>query len=110
MPRTNEITNKSMNSSSALVAPRRSEIRVSFSIEYPSISDSTRKKLHRAAMILTPLLCVVLAVCHVLDLYLPWWAVALSVIAASVGFGYGFLYIVAVAEQFEREHQKGGRK
>lgn len=102
--------NNSMNSSSALVAPRRSEIRVSFSIEYPSISDSTRKKLHRAAMILTPLLCVVLAVCHVLDLYLPWWAVVLSVIAASVGFGYGFLCIVAVAEQFEREHQKGGRK
>ena len=110
MPKNNEFTNNSMNSSSALVAPRRSEIRVSFSIEYPSISDSTRKKLHRAAMILTPVLCAVLAVCHALGLQLPWWAVALAVIATSVGFGYGFLYIVAMAEKFEHEQQKGGRK
>lgn len=109
MPKKHEFTNSSMNSSSALVAPSRSEIRASFSIEYPSISDSTRKKLHRAAMILTPLLCAVLAVCHVLGLQLPWWAVALVVTAASVGFGYGFLYIVSIAEQFEREQRKGGR-
>lgn len=110
MPKKHEFTNNSMNNSSALVAPTRSEIRISFSIEYPFISDSTRKKLHRAAMILTPVLCAVLAVCYWLGVSLPSWLVLGMVMGASIGFVYGFLHIVAVAELFERNHGKGGRK
>lgn len=108
MPRTNEINN-GMNNSSALVAPQRSEIRISFSVELPALRPSTRKMLHRAAMILTPVLCAALAVCYWLGANLPSWMVGVMVIAASVGFVYGFVYITAVADLFEREQKKGGK-
>lgn len=110
MTKDREFTNNSMNNSSALVAPTRSEIRISFSVTFPTISPSTRKLLHRAAMILTPVLCAAIAVCHWLKVFLPSWLVLGMVIGASIGFVYGFLHIVAVAELFERNHGKGGRK
>ena len=110
MPKKHEFTNNSMNSSSALVAPTRSEIRFPFSIECPSISSSTRKLLHRAAMILTPVLCAVLAVCCLLGVSLPSWIVFVMVTGASIGFVYGFFHIVAVAELFEQTHGEGGRR
>lgn len=110
MPKNNEFTNISMNNSSALVAPTRSEIRISFSVTFPTLSPSTRKLLHRVVMILTPVLCAVLAVCYWLGVSLPSWTVFGIVTGASVGFVYGFLHIVAVAELFEREHGKGGYK
>lgn len=110
MTKDREFTNISTNNSSALVAPTRSEIRISFSVEYPTLSPSTRKLLHRAAMVLTPVLCAVLAVCYWLGFSLPSWAVFGMVTGVSVGFVYGFLHIWAEAELFEREHGKGGYK
>lgn len=110
MPKRHEFNNNSMNNSSALVAPTRSEIRFPFSIEYLSISSSTRKLLHRAAMILTPVLCAALAVCYLLGVSLPSWLVFVKVTGASVGFVYGFIHIVTEAELFERKYGKGGRK
>ena len=109
MPKKHEFTNISTNNSSALVAPQRSEIRISFSVELPALRPSTRKMLHRAAMILTPVLCAALAVCYWLGANLPSWMVGVMVIAASVGFVYGFVYITAVADLFEREQKKGGK-
>lgn len=110
MPKNNEFTNNSMNNSSAIVAPTRSEIRFPFSIEYPSISSSARKLLHRAAMILTPVLCAVLAVGCWLGVSLPSWLVFGMVTGASTGFVYGFIHIVTEAELFERKYGKGGCK
>lgn len=111
MPKNNEFTNNSMNSSSALVAPMRSEIRFPFiSVAFPALGPSTRKLLHRAAMILTPVLCAVLAVCCLLGVFLPSWLVFVMVTGASVGFVYGFIHIVTEAELFEQTHGEGGRR
>ena len=94
--------------STALVAPSRSEIRTPFRVELPTLSLSTRKKLHRAAFVLTTTLAAVLSLCLALGLTLPVWAVTLMVALASVGFVYVFAYILASAEAFEE--QKGGRR
>ena len=96
MPRTNEINN-GMNSSSALVAPQRSEIRILSSVVFPTISHSTQRMLHRAAMMLTPAICAVLAICYMLQVSMPSWLVGSMVISASVGFVYGFFHIMAMA-------------
>lgn len=102
MPRTNEINN-GMNSSSALVAPQRSEIRFPFiSVTFPTLSSSTRKMLHRAAMMLTPAICAVLAIGYMLQVSMPSWLVGCMVISASVGFVYGFFHIMAMAELFAK--------
>lgn len=94
--------NNSMNSSSALVAPQRSEIRILSSVVFPTISHSTQRMLHRAAMMLTPSICAVLAVCYMLQVSMPSWLVGSMVISASVGFVYGFFHIMAMAELFAK--------
>lgn len=108
MPKNNEF-NCSMNSSSATIAPTRSEIRISLSVELPTLSPSTRKMLHRAAFVVTFALCAALAVCHWLGISLPSWLVFLMVIGASAGWVYGSLHILSEAERFEQEKQKGGK-
>ena len=101
--------NNSMNNSSALVAPTRSEIRISLSVELPALSPSTRKMLHRAAFVVTFALCAALAVCYWLGVYLPSWLVFLMVAGASAGWVYSSIHILSEAERFEQEKQKGGK-
>ena len=108
MPKNNEFT-CSMNSSSATIAPTRSEIRISLSVEFPTLSSSTRKMLHRAALAVTFALCAALAVCYWLVVCLPTWLVLLMVLGTSVGWVYGSIHILSEAERFELEKQKGGK-
>ena len=108
MTKNNEF-NCSMNSSSATIAPTRSEIRISLSVEFPTLSPSTRKMLHRAAFAVTFALCAALAVCYWLGVCLPTWLVLLMVLGASVGWVYGSIHILSEAERFEQEKQKGGK-
>ena len=90
MPKNNEFTNSSMNNSSALVAPTRSEIRISFSIEYPSISDSTRKKLRRAAFVATFLLIATVSSCSMLGVQLSHSTGFALIFFGSIGIVYCF--------------------
>lgn len=108
MPKNNEF-NCSMNNSSATIAPTRSEIRISFSVELPTLSTSTRKMLHRAAFVVTFALCAALAVCYWLGVILPTWIVFIMVLGASAGWLYGSIHILSEAERFEQEKQKGGK-
>ena len=89
MPRTIEINN-GMNNSNALVTPTRSEIRISFSIEYPSISDSTRKKLRRAAFVATFLLIVTVSSCSMLGVRLSHSMGFALIFFGSIGIVYCF--------------------
>ena len=88
MTKDREFTNSSMNNSSALVAPTRSEIRISFSIEYPSISSSTKKKLRRAAFVVTFLLIVAASFCNVFDVQMSRSYATVLVVLASIGILY----------------------
>ena len=108
MPKNNEF-NCSMNNSSATIAPTRSEIRISLSVELPTLNPSTRKMLHRAAFAVTFALCAALAVCRWLGVCLPTWLVLLMVLGASAGWIYGCIHILSEAERFEQEKQKGGK-
>ena len=108
MPKKHEF-NCSMNSSSATIAPTRSEIRISFSVEFPTLSTSTRKMLHRAAFVVTFALCAALAACYWLGVILPTWIILIMVLGASVGWLYGSIHILSEAERFEQEKQKGGK-
>ena len=90
MPKNNEFTNSSMNNSSALVAPTRSEIRISLSIEYPSISDSTRKKLRRAAFVATFLLVATVSSCFMLGVQLSHSTGFALIFFGSIGIVYCF--------------------
>ena len=108
MPKNNELINLGSKTSTALVAPTRSEIRISFCMEC-SLFVSVRKVLHRAAFVLTPVLCAALAVCFWLGVVLPAWAVATMVIPASIGFLYGCFHILSEADVFEEQRLKGGK-
>ena len=108
MPKKHEF-NCSMNSSSATIAPTRSEIRISFSVEFPTLSTSTRKMLHRAAFVVTFALCAALAACCWLGVILPTWIILIMVLGASAGWFYGSIHILSEAERFEQENQKGGK-
>lgn len=108
MPKKHEF-NCSMNSSSATIAPTRSEIRISLSVGLSTLSPSTRKMLHRAAFAVTFALCAALAVCYWLGVVLPTWLVLLIVLGASAGWVYGSIHILSEAERFEQEKQKGGK-
>lgn len=108
MPKKHEF-NCSMNNSSATIAPTRSEIRISFSVELPTLSISTRKMMHRAAFAVTFALCAALAVCYWLGVILPTWIVFVLVLGASAGWLYGSIHILSEAERFEQEKQKGGK-
>ena len=89
MPRTIEINN-GMNNSNALVTPQRSEIRISFSIEYPSISDSIRKKLRRAAFVATFLLLTISSFCFMVDVKLLHSNGFTLIFLGSIGLVYCF--------------------
>ena len=108
MPKNHEF-NCSMNSSSATIAPMRSEIRIPISVELPTFTLSTRKMLHRAVFAVTFALCAALAVCYWLGVCLPTWLVLLMVLDASIGSVYGSIHILSEAERFEQEKQKGGK-
>ncbi len=108
MPKNNEF-NCSMNSSSATIAPMRSEIRIPISVEFPTFSPSTRKRLHRAAFAVTFALCAALSMCYWLGVILPTWLVLLMVLGASTGWVYGSIHILSESERFEQENQKGGK-
>lgn len=110
MTKSSNLNNFSMNNSNAIVAPTRSEIRISLSVELPTLSPSTRKMLHRAAFAVTFALCAALAVCYWLGVCLPTWLVLLMVLGASVGWVYVSIHILSEAERFELEKQKGGLK
>ncbi len=101
--------NCSMNNSNATIAPTRSEIRISFSLELPTLSTSTRKTLHRAVFAITFALCAALAACYWLGVILPTWIVLIMVLGASAGWLYGSIHILSEAERFEQEKQKGGK-
>ena len=90
MPKRHEFNNDSMNSSSALVAPGRSEIRISFSVEFPTVSVSTKRILRKCAFAVTFLLVFTLSSCSMLDVQMPrGFAVALGILT-SVGILYCF--------------------
>lgn len=108
MPKKHEF-NCSMNNSSATIAPTRSEIRISFSVELPTLSTSTRKILHRAVFAITFALCAALAACYCLGVILPTWIILIMVLGASAGWLYGSIHILSEAERFEQEKQKGGK-
>ena len=88
MPKNNEFTNISTNNSSALVAPQRSEIRISFSVEYPTVSETTKRILRKVAFAATFLLVLTLSSCSMLDVQMPRSYAAVLVILASVGILY----------------------
>lgn len=89
MTKENEFNN-GMNNSSALVAPQRSEIRISFSVEFPTVSPSTKRILRKCAFAATFLLVLTLSSCSMLDVQMPRSYAAVLVILASVGVLYCF--------------------
>lgn len=89
MPKKHEF-NISTNSSSAIVTPQRSEIRVSFSVEFPTVSPSTKRILRKCAFVATFLLVLTLSSCSMLDVQMPRSYATVLVILASVGILYCF--------------------
>lgn len=87
MPRTIEINN-GMNNSNALVTPQRSEIRVSFSVEYPTVSETTKRILRKTAFVATFLLVLTLSSCSMLDVQIPRRYATVLVVLASMGILY----------------------
>ena len=88
MPKKHEFTNNSMNNSSALVAPQRSEIRISFSVEYPTVSETTKRILRKVSFVATFLIVFTLSFCYMLDVQMTRSYAAVLVILASVGILY----------------------
>ena len=88
MTKEHEFTNNSMNNSSALVAPQRSEIRISFSVEYPTVSETTKRILRKVAFAATFLIVLTLSSCSMLDVQMPRSYATVLVILASVGILY----------------------
>lgn len=88
MAKSSNSTNISMNNSSALVAPQRSEIRISFSVEFPTVSQSTKRILRKCTFAATFLLVLTLSSCSMLDVQMPRGFAAVLLILASVGVLY----------------------
>ena len=87
MPRTIEINN-GMNNSNAFVTPQRSEIRISFGIEYPTVSETTKRILRKVSFVATFLIVFTLSFCYMLDVQMTRSYAAVLVILASVGILY----------------------
>lgn len=87
MPKNNEFS-IGMNNSSTLTAPQRSEIRISFSVEYPTVSENTKRILRKVAFAATFLLVLTLSSCSMLDVQMPRSYATVLVILASVGILY----------------------
>ena len=109
MPKNNEFINPGSKTSTAHVAPMRSEIRVSFLANVVETANRavTFFCLHSAFISLVSV--VLLSLGNVLGVSLPWWAVSVLAVTACVGFIYTFFRIIAEADAFERQ-QKGGNR
>lgn len=90
MTKSSNLNNISTNNSSALVAPQRSEIRVSFSVEYPALSPNAKSFLRRSVFAVTFLLLATLSSCSLLDVQMPRSYATVLVVLASVGLVYCF--------------------
>ena len=109
MPKNNEF-NCSMKNSSATIAPTRSEIRIPCIAAAIAAAVSIKRFLCRHSLTLTAALVTFLSLCRLADVSLPAWAAIVLVICASIGCVHSSMVILAEAEDFEREHGKGGLK
>lgn len=89
MPKNNEF-NISTNSSSALVTPQRSEIRMLQLSEFKSFATNLLRPLRKVAFVATFLLVGTLSSCSMLDVQMSRSLTTLLVILASVGMLYCF--------------------
>ncbi len=108
MPRTIEINN-GMKNSNTLVAPTRSEIRTSFSVEFNSIAAPIKGFLRSHTLSLTFTLVTLLGLFRILGVVLPCWIVISMAIFACIGCVRGCLYILSEAELFEQKRLKEGK-
>lgn len=101
MTKSSNSINISMNNSSALVAPQRSEIRTSVNAAFSAVVKFYRKH----TLTLTFLLITFISACHVLEVQMPWYAALVLTIAGSCSILRGFLVIMEGMKDCPRDMQ-----
>ena len=97
--RSNSINN-SMNSSSAFVAPTRSEIRISEFAVVTSIAASFINFYCKNTLTITLLMVIALSVCYTLGFVLPWYVALPYIFVASCSMLRSLVVILHEAMRF----------
>ena len=109
MAKRSNYINPGSKTSTAHVAPLRSEIRIPFFTGIFSSVSLAKRFLCRHSLSLTAALVAVLTACNVFQVSLPVWVVVALAVSCCVGCLHVLARIFLEAELFEQQ-QKGGKR
>ena len=109
MAKSSNYINPGSKTSTAHVAPLRSEIRIPFVADVVSFALAVRRTLSNHSLAITFVLVATLTACRVLGVSLPVWAAVALAVSCCVGCLHVLARIFAEAELFEQQ-QKGGEQ